>query len=136
MTELEQDPTELWASIPFAATLGAELLEATPEAVRARVAWDEGRCTAGGMLHGGVLMALADSAGALCAQLNLPPGATSTTTVESKTNFLRAVRRGAITATARPLHAGSRFVVVETDVLDDGDRRVARTTQTQAVLLP
>jgi 1,4-dihydroxy-2-naphthoyl-CoA hydrolase len=136
MTEIEQDPATVWASIPFTATLGAELLDATPEAVRARVGWDESRCTVGGVLHGGVLMALADSAGALCAFLNLPPEAAGTTTIESKTNFLRAVRRGAITATARPLHAGSRFVVVETDVLDDGDRRVARTTQTQAVLMP
>lgn len=133
---MEQDPVALWATMPFAATLGAELLDATPEAVRARVEWDDSRCTAGGVLHGGVLMALADSVGALCAFLNLPPGATGTTTVESKTNFLRAVRRGAVIATARPLHAGSRFVVVETDALDDGDRRVARTTQTQAVLMP
>ena len=86
------------------------------------------------MLHGGVLMSLADSAAAVCAFLNLPEGAKGTTTVESKTNFLRAVREGAVTATSTPLHKGRRFVVVETELRDDEDRLVAKVTQTQAVL--
>jgi uncharacterized protein (TIGR00369 family) len=91
-------PEELaavWSTMPFAQTIGSELLEADAAAVRARVAWDESRCTAGGMLHGGALMSLADSAAAVCAFLNLPEGAAGTTTVESKTNFLRGVREGA-----------------------------------------
>jgi uncharacterized protein (TIGR00369 family) len=88
---------------------------------------------AGGILHGGVLMALADSVGAYCAFLNLPPGG-NTTTIESKTNFLRAVRRGSVEAVARPLHAGRTVIVVDTELLDDDGRRVARVTQTQAVL--
>jgi uncharacterized protein (TIGR00369 family) len=78
-------------------------------------------------------MALADSAGGVCAFLNLPPGGT-TATIESKTNFLGAVRDGAVTARARPLHIGKTTIVVETDVFDASGRRVARTTQTQAVL--
>jgi 1,4-dihydroxy-2-naphthoyl-CoA hydrolase len=130
-------PEELagvWSTMPFAQTLGSELLEAGPDAVRARVAWDESRCTAGGMLHGGVLMSLADSAAAVCAFLNLPEGASGTTTVESKTNFLRGVREGTVTARSTPLHKGRRFIVVETDLSDDQDRLVAKVTQTQAVL--
>jgi 1,4-dihydroxy-2-naphthoyl-CoA hydrolase len=130
-------PDELaavWSTMPFAQTLGSELLEADPGGVRARVAWDESRCTAGGMLHGGVLMSLADSAAAVCAFLNLPEGAKGTTTVESKTNFLRGVREGTVTATSKPLHKGRRFVVVETELTDDQDRLVAKVTQTQAVL--
>ena len=79
-------------------------------------------------------MALADAAGGVCAFLNLPERATGTTTIESKTNFLRAVRAGHVTATARPLHAGRRTIVVDTELRDDEARLVARTTQTQAVL--
>lgn len=129
-----QDLTAVWSTMPFAQTIGSELLEADPALVRARVAWDASRCTAGGMLHGGVLMSLADSAAAVCAFLNLPEGASGTTTVESKTNFLRGVREGTVTARATPLHKGRRFVVVETELTDDQDRLVAKVTQTQAVL--
>jgi 1,4-dihydroxy-2-naphthoyl-CoA hydrolase len=78
-------------------------------------------------------MALADSAGGVCAFLNLAAGAT-TVTIESKTNFFGAVRDGRVRAVARPLHRGRTTVVVETDLLDENDRRVGRTTQTQAVL--
>jgi len=80
-------------------------------------------------------MSLADSMGALCAFLNLPPGA-GTSTIESKTNFFRAVRSGTVEAVARPLHVGRTTVVVQTDLLDDQGRRVAQVTQTQAVLAP
>ena len=80
-------------------------------------------------------MALADTAGATCAFLNLPEGA-GTSTIESKTNFLRAVRSGTVTATSRPLHAGRTVVVVETDVTDADSRLVAKVIQTQAVLQP
>jgi uncharacterized protein (TIGR00369 family) len=78
-------------------------------------------------------MSFADTLGAVCAFLNLPEG-TTTTTVESKTNFFRAVREGRVSGVARPLHAGRRFIVVQTDLFDGEERRVAQTTQTQAVL--
>jgi uncharacterized protein (TIGR00369 family) len=125
---------DLAEMMPFAAVLGIELLGAGPEEVRARVAWEPSRCTAGGVLHGGVLMGLADSAGALCAFLNLPEGSAGTTTIESKTNFLRAVRDGHVEAVARPLHAGRTTIVVDTELRDAAGRLVARTTQTQAVI--
>ena len=120
--------------VPFAGTLGIEMLSSAPTEVRGRIAWAEPLCTVGGALNGGVIMSLADNTGALCAFLNLPPDAGGTTTIESKTNFLRAVRDGHATAVSRPMHVGRRFVVVETDVLDDAERLVARVTQTQAVL--
>lgn len=125
---------DLLAAMPFAVELGIELGEATPDEVGATLAWDEGRCTAGGVLHGGALMALADSTGAILAFLNLPEGATATATIESKTNFLRAVREGHVDAVSRPLHVGRTTIVVDTDLRDADDRLVARTTQTQAVL--
>jgi 1,4-dihydroxy-2-naphthoyl-CoA hydrolase len=130
-------PEELaavWSTMPFAGLIGSSLVSADGSGVRARLEWDESRCTAGGVLHGGALMSLADSAAAVCAFLNLPEGAAGTTTVESKTNFLRGVRQGAVVATSKPLHKGRRFIVVETELVDDEDRLVAKVTQTQAVL--
>jgi uncharacterized protein (TIGR00369 family) len=78
-------------------------------------------------------MALADSLGAICAFLNLPAGA-STSTIESKTNFFRAVRSGHVTAVTTPVHLGRTTIVVQTDLRDADDRRVALVIQTQAVL--
>lgn len=125
---------DLGKLVPFAAHLGIEVLAADAAEVRGRVAWAPELCTAGGALNGGVIMGLADNVGALCAFLNLPDGADGTTTIESKTNFLRAVKSGHATAIARPLHVGRRIIVVESDVLDDEKRLVARVTQSQAVL--
>jgi 1,4-dihydroxy-2-naphthoyl-CoA hydrolase len=127
--------TELFhTTMPFSERLGVEVLEHGRDVVRSRLAWDESLCTLGGVMHGGVLMALADSTGAVCAFLNLPEGKQGTTTVESTTNFLRAVRSGYALATARPLHAGRSFIVVETEIRDDTGKLVAKVTQTQAVL--
>ncbi|MBV9659643.1 MAG: PaaI family thioesterase [Acidimicrobiales bacterium] len=129
---MEPDPTTPGLDVmPFALTLGAELLESSPEQVRARLDWHPRLCTANGLLHGGAIMALADTTGGLCAYLNLPDGATGTVTVESKTNFLRAVTAGHVEATSRPLHAGRTVVVVDTAVADHHGRLVARVTQTQ-----
>jgi uncharacterized protein (TIGR00369 family) len=118
--------------MPLGATLGIRT-SGGPEEVEATLAWSPELCTAGGVLHGGVLMALADSAGAVCAFLNLPEGG-RTVTIESKTNFFGAVREGDVRAVSRPLHRGKTTIVVETDLFDSTGRRVARTTQTQAVL--
>ena len=122
------------AAMPFAETLGLELVAAAADEVRARLAWAERLCTAGAILHGGALMSLADAAGAYCAFLNLPEGAGGTATIESKTNFFRAVREGHVEATSRPLHVGRTTIVVETDLHDAAGKHVARVTQTQAVL--
>lgn len=86
-------------------------------------------------MHGGALMALADSLGAVCAFLNLPEGA-GTATVSSSTNLMRAVREGHVVGHARPLHAGRSAIVVQTDLFDAHDRPVAQVTQTQLVLAP
>jgi uncharacterized protein (TIGR00369 family) len=121
-------------TMPFTAVLGAKALVATPAEVRVRVAWDPSRCTAGGVMHGGVLMALADSCGGWLAFLNLPEGAAGTTTIESKTNFLRAVRGGWVEATAVPLHLGRTIIVIDTELRDEAGKLVGRVTQSQAVL--
>ena len=125
MSELE--------SMPFAAKLGIEIDAAAPERVSARLAWAPDLCTAGGVMHGGALMALADSLGGVCALKNLPPGAT-TATISSSTNFLRAVREGVVTAQAQPLSVGRTVIVVRTDLHDGQGRLAAQVTQAQAVL--
>jgi 1,4-dihydroxy-2-naphthoyl-CoA hydrolase len=125
---------ELRAAMPFAGLLGIEVVAASPGEVRARLDWDESRCTAGGILHGGALMGLADSAGGLCAFLNLPDGATATATIESKSNFFRPVSERYVEATSRVLHQGRTTIVVETELRDADGRLAAKVTQTQAVL--
>jgi uncharacterized protein (TIGR00369 family) len=132
----ELDLKSLNELVPFAAALGIELLEATPELVVSQLEWTPERCTTGGVLHGGALMALADNGGGVCAFLNLPEGAIGTATIESKTNFLRAVRQGAVTAGSRPLHVGRTMVVVETELVRDDGKLAAKVTQTQAFHYP
>jgi uncharacterized protein (TIGR00369 family) len=124
---------QFMAMMPFAALLGIELEHASPESVTGRLRWREELCTAGGVMHGGALMALADTIGAVCAFLNLPPGA-GTATISSSTNMLRAVRTGEVNATAHPLHIGRSVIAVQTELRDDTGRLVAQVTQAQAVL--
>lgn len=117
--------------VPLIGTLGIELVSATPELVQARLAWAPELCTAGGLLHGGALMALADTTGGICAYLNLPDGATATATIESKTNFLRAITEGTVTASSSPLHCGRQLAVIETQLTQADGRLAAKVTQTQ-----
>ncbi len=121
------------SQMPLGTTLGIRT-SGGPDEVEATLEWAPGLCTAAGVLHGGVLMALADSAGGVCAFLNLPEGA-NTATIESKTNFFGAVREGIVLARSRPLHRGRTTIVVETDLFASDGRHVARTTQTQAILI-
>lgn len=126
-------PTELLRLMPFAVELGIELVTASESEAVGRLAWAPQRSTAGGLVHGGALMSLADTVGAVCAFLNLPADATTATT-SSVTQFFRGVREGTVTATARPVHVGRGTIVVRTRLTDDGERLVAETTQTQAVI--
>ena len=123
------------STMPFCAQLGITTQLATAERVTLSMDWTAERCTIGGAMHGGAIMSLADSAGAICAFLNLPEGAAGTSTIQSATNLLAAVRAGTVEATATPLHAGRSTIVVVTEVRNEG-RLVATTTQTQTVLRP
>src|ERR1700745_1620717 len=132
----EPDLKSLSDLVPFAAAIGMELLDAAPELLVSRLQWSPERCTTGGVMHGGALMALADNGGGVCAFLNLPEGAIGTATIESKTNFLRAVREGAVPASSRPLHVGRTMAVVETELVRDDGKLAAKVTQTQAFHYP
>ena len=126
----------IYAAMPMCRTLAMNTRTWQADLVEIDLAWDESLCTSGGLLHGGALMALADAAGGACAAANLPQGANGTSTIESKTNFLGAVKDGTVTASARPLHVGSSTIVVETEVRRADGKLVSKTTQTQTVLRP
>ena len=127
--------SDLRDMMPLAVKLGIEIEEAERERVVGRLAWSPDLCTTGGLMHGGALMALADTLGGACAFLNLPPDH-GTATISSTTNMLRPVRGGDVVAEARPLHSGRSVIVVQTDLRDESGRLVAQVTQSQAVLPP
>ncbi len=114
-------------------TLGIRFTETSADRVVAELEWREALTTVGGSLHGGTLMALADTIGAAATILNLPAGAT-TATLESKTNFFAAGRAGTVRAEATPLHRGKRTQVWQTRVTDATGRLLSMTIQTQMVL--
>jgi uncharacterized protein (TIGR00369 family) len=124
---------DLGRLVPFAGVLGIEIDSADKDEVRGRMPWASDHCTSATVLHGGAIMAFADTLGAVLASLNLPEGAL-TTTIESKTNFFRAVTEGIVIGVTRPLHVGRRTIVVQTDLTREDGKRVAQTTQTQAVI--
>ncbi len=120
--------------LPFAELMGIEFVTAAPERVVAEMAVRPELCTRPAVLHGGAIMAFADTLGAAGTILNLPEGA-GTTTIESKTNFLAAAPAGArVTGEATPVHRGRRTQVWQTRITTAEGRLVALVTQTQLVL--
>jgi uncharacterized protein (TIGR00369 family) len=132
MTPLEKLKT---LKMPFAELKGVEFLEAEPDRVVARMVVRPDLCTLGNILHGGAVMALADSVGAAATVINLPEDAKGTTTLESKTNFIGGAKEGAtVIATATPIHRGRRTQVWQTRLETGDGKLVAVVTQTQMVL--
>lgn len=114
--------------------LGVELAEAAPERVLATLAVRQDLCTVGGMLHGGAIMAFADTLGGVGTFVNLPAGH-RTTTIESKTNFIGAAPLGSrVTGESIPLHRGRTTMVWQTRITSDSGKLVAIVTQTQMVI--
>ena len=113
--------------------LGIRFVETSPERVVAEITIRDELRTVGGALHGGTLMAFADTVGAAATFVNLPAGA-GTTTLESKTNFFAAGRTGVVRAESTPLHRGKRTMVWQTRVTDEGGRLLSLTIQTHMVL--
>jgi|TARA_R100000005_G_scaffold96247_2_gene81743 uncharacterized protein (TIGR00369 family) len=133
----EKDLTAfIHARMPLCKTLGIKAEKLAADEVVFTLDWAPGLCTSNGMIHGGTVMALADSAGGAAAFANLPEGASGTSTIESKTNFLGAVREGTVTARAKPLHVGGSTIVIETELRNDAGKLIAKVTQTQTVLRP
>ena len=120
--------------MPLAKLLGVEFVSAAPEKVVARLKVREDLCTIPAVLHGGAVMAFADSLGGAATILNLKEGAW-TTTIESKTNFLASAPAGTtVTGECTPVHRGKRTMVWQTRVTTAEGKLVALVTQTQMVL--
>ncbi|MGK2948495.1 MAG: PaaI family thioesterase [Acidimicrobiales bacterium] len=127
------DAAALVATMPFAVHAGVQITEAGKDGVTGHLDWAPERCTIGGLLHGGALMTLADSLGAVAAFLHLPEGA-GTATVSSSTALLRGAREGRVTGRAEVVNAGRRVITVRTELIDEAGKPIATTTQVQAVL--
>jgi|SRR5579864_483081 len=120
---------------PFPRLMGVEVLEATKEKIRGRLLVRPDLCTSGHILHGGAIMAFADTLGAIGAFLNLPEGA-GTTTIESKTNFIGSAKEATtVDAETTPIHVGRRTSVWQTKITREDGRLVAIVTQSQMVLI-
>src|SRR5262249_50809033 len=113
--------------MPFADLLGVTLEEAGPDRVVALLPWEPRLCTMTGILHGGVLMSLADTTGALVAFLGLAEGQT-TATITSTTQMFRPVSAGTVRAVAVPLHRGRTTTTIPTSLFDDKDPLGSQTT--------
>jgi len=134
MREGAMEPSELLGSIGLPRLLGITVTNAAPERVVAELVVREEHCTLGHTIHGGTIMAFADTIGAIGTVLNLRDGQ-STTTVESKTNFFAGAPVGTrLIAESVPLHRGRRTQVWETRLSNESGRLVAKVTQTQLVL--
>ena len=121
---------------PFPTLMGVEVISAEKDAVRAKLVVRPDLCTAANIMHGGAIMAFADTLGAIGTVLNIPREA-GTTTIESKTNFLSATREGTtVHAEATPVHVGKKTCVFQTRITREDGKLVAIVTQTQMVLLP
>ena len=132
MTPLEQINA---IKLPFAELKGVTFIEAAEDRVVARMLVRADLCTLGHTLHGGAIMALADTVGAAATVINLPEGSKGTTTLESKTNFVGRAKEGeTVLATATPVHRGRRTQVWQTRVETEAGKPVALVIQTQMVL--
>ena len=120
--------------LPFAELLGIEFVSASPEKIVAEMTVREDLCTIPAVLHGGAIMAFADTLGAMGTLVNLPQGA-GTTTIESKTNFVAPAPVGArVIGETTPVHRGRRTMIWQTRISTSEGRLVALVTQTQLVL--
>lgn len=124
-------------AMPFAKLMGVQITEASADRVMGTLPVRPEFCTAGGILHGGAIMAFADSLGAVGAFMSLPEGAVGTTTLESKTNFLGGAKAGStVRGEATPVHRGKRTSVWQTRITNEDDKAVALVIQTQMALFP
>lgn len=122
-------------AMPFAKLMGVEVLESSKDGVKGRLLVRDDLCTTGGILHGGAIMAFADSLGAIAGFLALPDGAAGTTTLESKTNFLGGAKAAThVIGVTTPVHRGRRTSVWQTKIETEDGKPVALVLQTQMVL--
>jgi uncharacterized protein (TIGR00369 family) len=121
--------------MPFTKLLGLELVSAEKDRLVGELTVREDLCTTGGIMHGGAIMTIADSLAAIAAFMNLPEGHKATTTIESKTNFLRAAPLNSrVIAETIPMHVGRRTSVWQTTLRNEAGKTIAIVSQSQMVL--
>lgn len=131
---LAQEFQERWQGL-FPSLMGVEMTEVTPECVRATLRVRPDLCTSGSILHGGAIMAFADTLGAIGTVVNMPQGA-RTATIESKTNFIGGARvDSTVHGEATPIHRGKTTQVWQTRVTGEDGKLVGVVTQTQIVIV-
>jgi 1,4-dihydroxy-2-naphthoyl-CoA hydrolase len=132
MTETQPNPAYI---MPLSKLIGVNITSAEKDRITGKLTVRPDLCTTGGIMHGGAIMAFADSLGAVGAFMNLPEGAKGTTTIESKTNFLGAAPEGeTVTAETTPVQIGKRLSVWQTRIMRSDGKQVALVTQTQLML--
>lgn len=118
----------------FPGLMGLKLRELAPDRVLAELSVRPDLCTTGGILHGGAVMAFADTLGAIGTVLNLPQGKRTTTT-DSSTKFIAAAKVDTVvTGESVALHRGRTTMVWQTSIRNAEGRLCAVVTQTQLVL--
>ena len=132
---IPEDKHVMVSRIPFAMLLGMEVTAHSKERIDAKLVVRPEICNPLGVLHGGAIMSLADTMGAMGASRNLPEGANGTTTLESKTNFIGPAKVGdTVLAVCTPVHIGRRTSIWQTKITTEAGKTVALVTQTQMVL--
>jgi 1,4-dihydroxy-2-naphthoyl-CoA hydrolase len=132
---IPHDTHTMVSRIPFAVLIGLEITSASKERIEGRMKVRPELCNPLGVLHGGAIMSMADTMGAIGASRNLPEGANGTTTMESKTNFIGPAKTGeSVLAVCTPVHVGRRTSIWQTKISTEAGKTVALVTQTQMVL--
>ncbi len=135
MTDMTDNLKQMTDMVSFIKTLGVELVSADKQAIKGKLPVRQEICNHTPNVHGGAIMSLADALGAFGAWLNMPPGCNNTTTIESKTNFIRPALVGdTLHGLSRPLSVGRRLSIWQTDIARDDGKMVAQVTQTQLYL--
>ncbi|MBE8220504.1 MAG: PaaI family thioesterase [Alphaproteobacteria bacterium] len=123
--------------MPFSKLMGIKIISVTKEKITAEMIVRPDLCTVANILHGGAMMAYADALGGIVAHLNKPENATSTITIESKSNFVSAAPEGSLVcAETTPISIGKRLSVWQTKITGANDKTIAVVTQTQLVIYP
>jgi 1,4-dihydroxy-2-naphthoyl-CoA hydrolase len=136
MSMSDYDPSDPAQNLPFAKLIGTRITHLSPNRVEAELAVTEQLGNPNGVLHGGVLMAMADNLGGRATMVSLPPGG-RTSTIESKTNFFAPIPIGDVArAECTPLHKGKTTMVWQTRIIRGDGKLAAMVTQTQIVILP
>jgi uncharacterized protein (TIGR00369 family) len=117
------------ASVPFAKLLGIELETVAPGTATLSLQITNDLKQNNGVVHGGAIASLIDSATAFAIISLLPPDEKATT-ADLTISYLRPLKEGRAHSTARVLRAGRRLIVVSAELVDDAGKLIATALTT------